>query len=204
MVRNHISSKMAGKSSATQRTVYHSLSLIYRRVLRLHPHLLFLHLHRRILWLPRNIQHQKEVKGLWVSQYGETRRMSQQKPKTQIKMMTTRNYTWMKVFQNTETLPVLLMNFLWSREQKWYRVKHSIFTHFPKDRNCDICLRTKIRGASCRRRIGTVVPKAEIFGVFFMTADHKVLSEGCEPRNNHRYAVVVQDFCNTMDTIIPV
>ena len=27
-----------------------------------------------------------------------------------------------------------------------------------------------------------------------MTADHKVLSEGCESRNNRRYAVVVQDF----------
>ena len=26
-----------------------------------------------------------------------------------------------------------------------------------------------------------------------MTADHKVLSEGCESRNNHRYAVVAQD-----------
>ena len=26
-----------------------------------------------------------------------------------------------------------------------------------------------------------------------MTADHKVLSEGCESRNNHRYAVVVKD-----------
>ena len=26
-----------------------------------------------------------------------------------------------------------------------------------------------------------------------MTADHKVLSEGSESRNNHRYAVVVQD-----------
>ena len=28
----------------------------------------------------------------------------------------------MKVFQNIDTLPVLLMNHLWSREQKWYRV----------------------------------------------------------------------------------
>ena len=27
--------------------------------------------------------------------------------------------------------------------------KHSVFTHFPKDRNCDICLRTKISSASC-------------------------------------------------------
>ena len=26
-----------------------------------------------------------------------------------------------------------------------------------------------------------------------IAADHKVLSEGCESRNNHRYAVVVQD-----------
>ena len=49
---------------------------------------------------------------------------------------------------------------------------HSICTHFPKD----ICLRTKITGAPCRR-----------------TADHKVLSDGCESRHNHQYAVVVQD-----------
>ena len=32
--------------------------------------------------------------------------------------------------------------------------KHNIFTHFPKDWNCDICLRTKITRASCRRRTG--------------------------------------------------
>ena len=31
--------------------------------------------------------------------------------------------------------------------------KHSIFTHFTNDRNCNICLRTKITRASCRRRI---------------------------------------------------
>ena len=70
----------------------------------------------------------------------ETRRMNQQKPKTQIKIRTTKNYRMtsckvcqigyrssgmdrhMKVFLNTETLPVLLMFYLWSREQKWYRV----------------------------------------------------------------------------------
>ena len=42
--------------------------------------------------------------------------------------------------------------------------KHSIFNHFPKDRNCDICLRTKITRAYCRKRTGTVVPRAENFG----------------------------------------
>ena len=29
--------------------------------------------------------------------------------------------------------------------------------------------------------------------IYLIAADHKVLSEGCESRNNHRYAVVVQD-----------
>ena len=35
-------------------------------------------------------------------------------------------------------------------------------------------------------------PRAEHFGDL-ITADHKVLSEESESRNNHRYAVVVQD-----------
>ena len=70
--------------------------------------------------------------------------------------------------------------------------KHSISTHFPKERNCDICLRTKMTRASCRRRAGTVVPKAVNLGDL-VTADHKVQSEGCESRNKHRYAVVAQD-----------
>ena len=70
--------------------------------------------------------------------------------------------------------------------------KHSVYTRFPKDRNCEICKRTKITRAPCRRRIGGAVPRAEIFGDF-ITADHKVLSEVCESRNNHRYAIVVQD-----------
>ena len=70
--------------------------------------------------------------------------------------------------------------------------KHSVYTHFPKNRNCDICLRSKITRASCRRRTGTVVPKAVNLGDS-ITADHNVPSEGCESRQNHRYAVVVQD-----------
>ena len=70
--------------------------------------------------------------------------------------------------------------------------KHSVKTHFPKDRNCEICQRTKITIAPCRRRIGRAVPRAEKFGDL-ITADHKVLSDNCESRNNHRYAVVVRD-----------
>ena len=70
--------------------------------------------------------------------------------------------------------------------------KHIVHTHFPKDRNCEICKRTKITRAPCRRRNGEAVPRAVNFGDL-ITADHKVLSDNCESRNNHRYAVVVQD-----------
>ena len=50
----------------------------------------------------------------------------------------------------------------------------------------------KSQGPRAGRRIGRVVPRAEHFSNL-ITADHKVLSEGCDSRNNHRYAVVVQD-----------
>ena len=81
--------------------------------------------------------------------------------------------------------------------------KHSVYTHFPKDRNCEICQRTKITRAPCRRRNGGAVPRAENCGDL-ITADHKILSEGCESRNNHRYAVVVQDLTHPMDPVVSV
>ena len=70
--------------------------------------------------------------------------------------------------------------------------KHNVHTRFLKDRNCEICKRTKITRAPCIRRIGEAVPRAENFGDL-ITADHKVLSDTCESRNNHRCSVVVQD-----------
>ena len=51
---------------------------------------------------------------------------------------------------------------------------------------------TNITRAPCRRRIVGAVLRAEKFGDL-MTADHKVLSDICESRNNHRYTIVVQD-----------
>ena len=50
--------------------------------------------------------------------------------------------------------------------------KHSVCTHFPEDRNCEICQRTKIPRAPCRRRSGGAEPRAENFGDL-ITADHK-------------------------------
>ena len=59
------------------------------------------------------------------------------------------------------------------------------------------------KGPFAENALATDIPRAEIFGDL-ITADHKVLSEGCESRNNHRYAVVVQDFGNPVVTILPV
>ena len=70
--------------------------------------------------------------------------------------------------------------------------KHNVYTHFLEDRKCEICQRTQITRAPGRRRHGEAVPRAANFGDL-LTADHKVLSDNCESRNNHRYAIVVQD-----------
>ena len=40
--------------------------------------------------------------------------------------------------------------------------KHSEISHFPKDTNCNICLKTKITRSSCSRRAGTVCPERNI------------------------------------------
>ena len=77
---------------------------------------------------------------------------------------------------------------------------HSAYTHFPKDPNCDICLKTKITRASCRRRAGRVVPRAGNFGDL-ITADHKTLSGESESRNNHRYCRGGTRFGNSVLTI---
>ena len=70
--------------------------------------------------------------------------------------------------------------------------KHSVYTHFPKRPKLrDLPENQNHKGpvqktywqsrTKCRKNVGLI------------TADQKVLSEGCESRNNHRYAVVVQD-----------
>ena len=64
-----------------------------------------------------------------------------------------------------------------------------------KDRNCDMCLGTKITKAPCRRRVGGAVPREEIFGDL-ITADHK---KGCGSRNN-----LVQDLANHTDPVVSV
>ena len=94
---------------------------------------------------------------------------------------------WMKVLQLIGDAPASSSHESTSGPRgKVVSGKHSIYTHSPKDRNCDICMRTKKTRAVSRKRTGAAIFRAENFGDL-ITADHKVLGEGYESRNNHRY-----------------
>ena len=67
--------------------------------------------------------------------------------------------------------------------------KHNLFTHFPKDPNCEICKRKKVTRTPCGRNSKSHILRATKFGDI-ITADHEILNEEREPR----YAIVVQDF----------
>ena len=98
-------------------------------------------------------------------------------------------------FQYTEILtPVLLMKLLLEPTTKRREDlgKHSVYNHFPKDRNCEICQRTKITRAPFRRRNGGALVRAENF--------HK----GCDSRNNHRCAVGSARLGHPMDPVVSV
>ena len=98
-------------------------------------------------------------------------------------------------FLNTKThTSVLLMNRLQSPRLREVRIL--VNTVFILT-SLQIEIARSVRGpknhkSPCRRRIGRTAPRAENFSDL-ITADHKILSEGCESRNNHRYTVVVKD-----------
>ena len=64
--------------------------------------------------------------------------------------------------------------------------------------------RPRLQGPHAEDAMAKPVPRAVNFGDL-ITADHKVLSDNCESRNNHRYAVVrVQDLAHSMDPSVSV
>ena len=67
--------------------------------------------------------------------------------------------------------------------------KHNYFIHFSKDPNCEVCKRTKVTRAPCKRNPDDRSHRVEIAERFgdVITADHKVLHE---EQLHHRYAVV--------------
>ena len=80
--------------------------------------------------------------------------------------------------------------------------KHNLFIHFPEDPNCEICKRTKVTRAACRRNSQSHTLRAAKFGDI-ITADHHVLSEGGESRNDQRYAFVVQGLATQWNQSYP-
>ena len=141
--------------------------------------------------------------------YGETRCIDQMRPKTQMKMKDTKKHraihcmncrTGCRSSEKIWSMTVALTPKDRDSARSSHELplesranvetgsgKHSVYTHFPKD---PFCLKTKI---TSRRRAGTDVLRADKFGDL-ITADHKILSEGIESRDTHRYAVVVQDW----------
>ena len=203
--------------SREQRTTYHSWSLVYRRVLPLHPHLFLQHLHRRILWAAWQIQQQKEVK-FWVRRYGETRRMDQQKSKTQQKWRTRRSTKRFIGVQRKLSRWKLSFGAKGSRQfQLFSWITHGVACKSGIGFGPAVCLYALSEGPQLRylfddKKItrGLLLKtywysRAKSGNVWWLsTADHKVLREGCESRNTHRYAVVVQDLENSVDTILYV
>ena len=147
--------KRAKELIAICQTMCHSKSLVYQRVPLRCPYLLRHHLHHKIPYLMSTdapkIQYQKEVE-VRVKSYGETRCINQQKPKTKLQMKDAKKYKaiycitcrtgcrisekfWSMnvILQNhgetlrlrIKILPILLMNYQRSREQKWKWVRVS-------------------------------------------------------------------------------
>ena len=206
-VKNHISSEMAKELIAMYRTVYHLWFLESQRVLpQLHLHLLLHHgnpvpersgsTSEELRWDPlhestetenknkngeskevqRDISHElpgwlQEFRENLVDENGPSESLGNQEQRSQ------------NTSKSSHELPME------PRAKVEPRLgEHSVYTHFPRDPHCDICLKTKITRTSCRRRAGTVLPERNT-----LVADHKVLNEESESRNNHRYVVVLQD-----------
>ena len=208
MVRNQILSKMAGRSIAIRRTTYHSLSLVHRQALEAHLLLLFPTSSSEETVTPtehpaatRSESMREELQGNSSHGPAETENSNKNDDNEEVRGNSSHDLPErLQEFKDNlvdESVPENRDASSSSHElpsdprAQVVSGKHSIFTHFPKDRNCDICLRTKITRASCRRRTGAAIHRAERFGDL-STADHIVLGEGCESWNKHRYAEVVQ------------
>ena len=72
---------------------------------------------------------------------------------------------------------------------------HNVFTHYPKDSNCEVCKKTKTTRARCRikpeMRVDGIAPSTQ-FGDL-ITADHKILNVENKSSCGHKNSLVVQD-----------
>ena len=78
--------------------------------------------------------------------------------------------------------------------------EHNLFTHFPNDPNCEICKHTKV---VCRRSAQSHILRATKVGDI-NTADHKVLNEEGESRNDQKVCNCCARFGHSMDSKLPM
>ena len=101
--------------------------------------------------------------------------------------------SWMIEFLNAETLtPAFLMNHLQSPHPREVRIwVNTVFILTSLKTEIARSVRgPKLQGHRAEDALAEPYLVQKKWGNL-ITADHKVLSEGCESRNNHRYAVVV-------------
>ena len=80
-------------------------------------------------------------------------------------------------------------------KRHWKKVEHNLFTHFPKDPNCEVCRTAKSQRAQCRKKVHGEpgdLPTPEKFADS-VTADHAILSENEASRKGDRVALIMQD-----------
>ena len=87
---------------------------------------------------------------------------------------------------------VLSKNPLQSRRDEWYRANTVFFLTSPKTDIARSVRGFKLQGPLAEDALVESYFAQNFFGDL-ITADHKIPSGGCESRNNHRCAVVVQD-----------
>ncbi|MDE0821157.1 MAG: DNA (cytosine-5-)-methyltransferase [Opitutales bacterium] len=79
--------------------------------------------------------------------------------------------------------------------------EHNLFTHFPKDSNCDVCNSCKTQRAQCRsspktRPDAQSEPKAYADSV---TLDHAILNEEDQSRDQAKVACIIQEAWSQRD-----
>ena len=173
--------------------------LVYQRVPLQRPHLLLHHLHHRILYLtPADTPKIQELRGNPQHESTETENKNKNEGREEEQSDTSHEFPdWLQGFREKlvdESSPSKPRGNPASKDRDTSSSshelamesrakvepgsgKHSVHTHFPKDPNCDICLKTKSNKGFLQMTCWYSRAQSGNFGDL-TTADHKILSEG--------------------------
>ena len=168
---------MADEYNAARKTTYRSLSLVYRPVLPAQLHIHLQHRHRRTLRLATTrsestssqarkdlSQEPKDTDNTDKNEDTESARRDLLRDLPERLEEFTGYFVYERVPAHREAPASSSRESASEPLRKVVSGKHCIETRIPKDRNCEICMKTKKTRAPCRKRTGAVVPLAEHFG----------------------------------------